>query len=210
MSFDPDHVTEVLRRLAEAAPEKSGPGAEELLPVVYDELRRLAGSYLRREREGHTLQPTALVHEAYLRMVDQKRVDWRGRSHFFAIGARMMRRLLVDHARERGREKRGGDRQRLTLTLGGDLERLDERVPLLGRPLGREELLDLDHALERFAEIDPRAAQVVELRFFAGLGMAEIAEALRVSKRTAEGDWTHARAWLKRELERPGDRGVPR
>ena len=97
-----------------------------------------------------------------------------------------------------------------TLTLGGDLERLDERVPLLGRPLGREELLDLDHALERFAEIDPRAAQVVELRFFAGLGMAEIAEALRVSKRTAEGDWTHARAWLKRELERPGDRGVPR
>ncbi len=186
-------VTEALLKVADDRAE-DGAGAQELMPAVYDELRRLAQSYLNQERSDHTLQPTALVHEAYLRLVDQTRVDWRGRTHFLAIGARMMRRLLVDHARQRGRAKRGRDWQRLTL---------DDRVaPVLGRSLRREELLGLHLALEKLATLDPRQARVVELRFFGGLEMAEVAAALDVSKRTVEGDWTHARAWLKRELSR--------
>ena len=186
----------------EHLPEEHRP--EDLMPVVYDELRGLARAYLHRERSGHTLQPTALVNEAYLRLIDQRRMQWCGRTHFFAIGARMMRRLLVDHARGRGREKRGGDWQKLTL----DHELGERIVPLFGigsgrGELDREDFLALHDALEKLAALDERQARVVEMRFFAGLTMAEIAEALEVSKRTAEGDWTHAKAWLKRELGRP-------
>ncbi len=175
-----------------AADGGRGAGAEELLALVYDELRGLARRYMRAERREHTLQPTALVHEAYLRLVDQPLADWRGRTHFFAVGARVMRRLLIDHARGRGRQKRGGARCRVTLT--------DWRQPAVDGGLGAAELLDLDAALERLARVDPREARVVELRFFAGLTVAEVAELLGVGKRTVEADWMHARAWLRQQL----------
>ena len=162
---------------------------DDLLPLVYDELRRLADGYLRRERPGHTLQPTALVHEAYLRLVDQTRVDWQGRTHFLAIGAQMMRRLLIEHARRRQRLRRGGDRLRITLA--------DDVAPIPGQDL---DLVAVRDALERLTALDQRQARIVELRFFAGLTVAEVAQALGVSRRTVEGDWTHARAWLRREL----------
>jgi RNA polymerase sigma factor (TIGR02999 family) len=176
---------------AAADPELS---LEELLPLVYDELRALAGAYLARERIGHTLQPTALVHEAYLRLVDQTQVRWRGRVHFLAIGARMMRRVLIDYARRRQRGKRGGDRRRVTLPAVAHQQQLD-----------LEDLLALDDALTRLTELSPRQARVVELRYFSGLGVDETARFLGVAKRTVEGDWTHARAWLKRELGPPSD-----
>lgn len=185
------HVTEILTGLENGTLDAE-PAAEELMATVYDEMRGLARGYLKRERSDHTLQPTALVHEAYLRLADQDRVHWRGRTHFFAIGAQIMRRLLVDHARRRGRVKRGGEWLRVTLGHGA--------APLLGRELDRDELLALDQALEKLSELDERQARIVELRFFAGLEVAEVAEILKVSKRTVEGHWTHARAWLKREL----------
>jgi RNA polymerase sigma factor (TIGR02999 family) len=161
------------------------------MPLVYDELRRRAAFYMSRERSGHTLQPTALVHEAYLKLVDQSRVNWRGRTHFFAIGAGAMRRILIDYARGHGREKRGGDWQRVTLS-----------EPLQSKESGldMDELLMLEEALEKLARIDQREAKIVELRFFAGLKVNEVAEVLGVSKRTVEDDWVHARAWLNREL----------
>jgi RNA polymerase sigma factor (TIGR02999 family) len=165
--------------------------AEELLPLVYDPLRRLAGAYMSREDVAHTLQPTAVVHEAYLRLVDQGRVGWKGKTHFFAVGARVMRRVLVDHARRRGALKRGGELRRVTLS--GAAEPLTQA-------LAPEELLALDEALDRLAALDPRAARAVTLRFFGGLTVEQVAEALGVSKRTAEGDWRHARAWLRQEL----------
>ena len=158
----------------------------QLMPLVYDELRRVAGKYFRDERPDHTLQPTALVHEAYLRLVDQTRVDWQSRAHFFAICAKIMRRILVDHARGRKRARRGGGRRKLTL---------DSDV--LPADLGADEILMLHDALERLAALDERQARVVEMRFFAGLTMEEVAQALNVSKRTAEDDWTHAKAWLR-------------
>ena len=172
--------------------------ADELMPLVYDELRRLADHYLRGERRGHTLQATALVHEAYLKLVDQTRVNWQGRTHFFAVGARVMRHLLIDHARGRGRAKRGGDWHRVTLSEGV--------APGSAGDLSPDELLALEECLDRLAELDPRQARVVELRFFGGLTVAEVAGLLGVSRRTVEGDWTHARAWLARELSR----GVPK
>lgn len=199
VSHPRDRITELLTGFVETS-ELSGqaqgataaPVAAELMNAVYDELRRLARGYLRRERSGHTLEPTGLVHEAYMRLVDQSRVDWRGKTHFFAVGAQMMRRLLVDHARHHDRKKRGGDFRQVTLA--------DAAVPFLGRTLGRDELLALNTALEKLAELDERQARIVELRFFAGLKVDEVAEALGVSKRTVEADWTHARAWLRREL----------
>lgn len=169
--------------------EASDSSVEELMPLVYDELRRLARGYLARERRGHTLEPTALVNEAYLRLVDQTHADWRGRSHFFAVGAMMMRRILVDHARRRGSGKRGGDWLRVTLS---------EELPRGDLDLAR--LLSLQDALERLSELDERQGRVVELRLFAGLTVEEVAEVLGVSKRTVEGDWKHARVWLAREL----------
>jgi RNA polymerase sigma factor (TIGR02999 family) len=163
--------------------------AARLLPLVYDDFRSLALRHLARERAGHTLQPTALVHEAYLKLVDQTRVNWQGRTHFFAVGAQAMRRILVEHARSRRREKRGGDRQRVELEEASALA-----------PERAVDLLDLDEALQRLEALDERQARVVELRFFGGMKMEEVALTLGVSKRTAEGDWRMARAWLHREL----------
>lgn len=164
--------------------------SEDLFGQAYDELRRLARGYLRRERAGHSLQATELVNEAYLRLERGAGVDWAGRTHFFAVAARAMRRVLVDHARARGRRKRFGGLRRVTLPDG-----------VAGaREVDIEVLLDLDRAITRLAELDERQARLVELRFFAGLNMAEVAEVLGVSKRTAEGDWAHARVWLQREL----------
>lgn len=164
---------------------------EELLPLVYNELRHLAGRLMARERREHTLNATALVHEAYLRLIDQSRVDWKGRSHFMAVGAEAMRRLLVDHARGHGRVKRGAGWQRVS--LGG--------TPAVGAAgLGHEDLLSLHSALKQLTELDPRQARVVELRYFGGLSTRETAAVLGVSPRTVEGDWTHARAWLRRSL----------
>lgn len=165
---------------------------DELMPLVYDELRALARRYMSRERRDHTLEPTALVHEAYLRLVDQTRIDWQGRSHFFAVGARVMRRLLVDHARGRRRAKRGGGSPHVTLV----------DAPEARREMDYEELLTLHDALDELARLDARQAHVVELRFFGGLSTDEIAEVVGVSPRTVQGDWAHARAWLGRELAR--------
>lgn len=188
-------VTEIVTRLKDAGgPDQAS--AEDLLPYVYDELRMLARRYLGRERPGHTLQPTALVHEAYIRLVDQSKMDWQGRTHFFAVGARVMRHLLIDHARGKGRAKRGGDRRKVTLA--------DGLTPFGGLELDTEDLLALNEGLDRLAELDARQARVVELRFFGGLTVPEVALVLGVSKRTVEGDWAHARAWLKRELSRKG------
>jgi RNA polymerase sigma factor (TIGR02999 family) len=170
-----------------------GASAEELLPQVYDRLRRLASTYLQGERADHTLSATAVVHEAYLRLADQRSVAWQGRTHFFAVGARMMRRVLVDYARTRKRSKRGG--AWLRVTLDGQAE-----LAWSSGQLEPEEILGLDAALGRLEELDPRQARVVELRFFAGLGVDEVASVLGVSRRTVEGEWTHAKAWLRREL----------
>ncbi len=167
---------------------------DELVPLVYDELRRLARSYLRRERPDHTLQPTALVHEAFERLVDQRNVEWEGRSHFFAIAAIAMRRLLLQHAEKRRAVKRGSGKQSLTLD--------DTAAALLGGEIDLGEVLDLNACLQRLAEIEPRHAKLVELRVFAGMTMTECATHLGTSLRTAERDWRVASAWLRRELAR--------
>ncbi len=186
------------RRLDPAPPGVSprsrdtGPERQrELLELVYEDLRRLARSYLRRERHAHTLSATGLVHEAFERLVEQTRVDWQGRSHYFAVAAQAMRRILVDHARRQARLKRGGDWQRITLDAGSVRP---------SEALGFEVLLDLDRALAKLSALDERQSRVAELRYFAGMRMEEIAAVLGVSKRTVEGDWTHAKAWLKREI----------
>jgi RNA polymerase sigma factor (TIGR02999 family) len=164
--------------------------AERLMPLVYDELRRLARDYLRRERPDHTLQPTALVNEAYLKLVDQSRVDWQNRRHFYGIAAQMMRRVLVDHAREHAAEKRGGARRKVSLD--------DADVPTGERAA---ELIALDEALRKLSEVFPRKAKVVELRFFGGFSVAETAEILNVSDKTVMREWESAKLWLYRELE---------
>mgnify|MGYP001324584111 FL=1 len=170
---------------------KSLPGLD-LFAVVYDELRVLARRYLSRERPNHTLQPTALVHEAWFRLRKERRVDWNGRTHVLAVGAQAMRRLLIDHGRGQKRMKRGGGAAKSTLH---DWLNVAEAVPV-----SVEDALALDAALTRLAELDPRQASVVEMRFFGGLTVPEVAEALHVSVRTVESEWTHARAWLEREL----------
>ncbi|BCS34534.1 DNA-directed RNA polymerase sigma-70 factor [Luteitalea sp. TBR-22] len=171
-----------------SAEDESGPTS--LAADVYEDLRRLARARLSRERAGHTLQATALVHEAWIRLADHRRVAWQNRSHFLAIAAQCMRRLLVDHARARGRDKRGGDWERVTLEdVGGHPDGLDPA-----------DVMALDEALEQLGRLDPRQAQVVELRFFGGLSVPEVAEVLGLSRRTIEDDWTHARAWLRRAL----------
>jgi RNA polymerase sigma factor (TIGR02999 family) len=179
---------EVTRVLIRAGAGDAG-AAEDLLPLVYAELRGLAGGYMRREREGHTLDPTALVHEAYLRLVDQTRVDWRDRTHFFAVAATAMRRILINHARDRRRLKRGGGARRLSLSeLTGDV------------PADDVQLLALDEALDRLQTLDARKARVVELRYFAGLGVDDTASLLDVSPATVKRDWEFSRAWLLRDL----------
>jgi RNA polymerase sigma factor (TIGR02999 family) len=163
---------------------------DELLERVYAHLKRLASSQLRGERAGHSLQATDLVHEAYLRLVDQTRVDWRDRAHFFGLAATTMRRVLVDRARRRGRKKRQVDEVRTGITLAAAPALATDEV----------DLLDLDRALEKLAAEAPRAARVVELRYFAGLEIAEIAEILEISAATVGRDWEFARAWMKVEL----------
>ncbi len=173
------------------------PEREALLGLVYAELRALAGSLFRRERAAHTLQPTALVHEAYLRLAAQSRVDWRGRTQVFALGAQMMRRVLVDHARHRARDKRGGGEERVVFD--------EALVPGGETALSLEDVLGLHQALSELAELDERQARIVEQRYFGGLTAAEIALELGVSQRTVEAELSHARAWLRRRLA-PADR----
>jgi RNA polymerase sigma factor (TIGR02999 family) len=157
----------------------------EMPQVVYEELRRLAGYYMSRERSDHTLQPTALVHEAYLRLIDQRHVDWKNRAQFFGLAAKMMRRVLVNHARDRAAAKRGGDAQKVSLSLAVDsFKRTDVDV------------IALHEALERLAGIDPRKSRIVEFKFFGGLKTEEIAEVLQTSTATVEREWSFARAWL--------------
>lgn len=160
---------------------------ERLMPVVYAELRRLAASYLRSERPDHTLQPTALVHEAYLRLADQHSVEWANRGHFFGIAARIMRRILVDHARRRRALKRDMAGLRLTTEDAGPLDRAPE-------------LIALDSALTSLEKLDPQQAKVVELRFFGGMTVEETAEATGISTATVKREWRTARAWLRREI----------
>ena len=168
---------------------------DRLVPLVHDELHRLAHRYMLRERAGHTLQTTALLNEAYIRLVDAGNVDWQNRAHFFAISANLMRRILVDFARSRGYQKRGGSVVKIEFD--------DARIPSSRRGA---ELIALDDALTALAQLDPREARVVELRFFGGLSEEETAEVLGVSSRTVKRDWAMARAWLTRELKRGEDR----
>ena len=160
------------------------------MPLVYDELRRLARRYLRRERPNHTLQPTALVNEAYLRLVNHEAVHWQNRAHFFAIAAQVMRHILVDHARTKHREKRGGEAVKVSLDAAAFMTVNERDVDLIA----------LDEALNRLAKIDEQQVRLVELRYFSGLSLEETAEALKISRATAARDWNVARAWLHREL----------
>jgi RNA polymerase sigma factor (TIGR02999 family) len=183
----PAEVTRLLQRWSVGRQD----ALDQLVPVIYGELRRLAASYLRRERADHTLQPTALVHEAFLKLVDQRDVRWQNRAHFFGIAAQLMRRILVDHARAHGASKRGAGERPLSL---------DEA--LVAAPSSDVDLLALDEALTRLAAIDSQQSQVVELRFFGGLTMEETAEVLHISPATVGREWTLARAWLYAELGR--------
>jgi RNA polymerase sigma factor (TIGR02999 family) len=162
---------------------------DELMPLVYEELRRLAHRYMGRERADHTLQTSALVNEAYLRLIDQKDVKWQNRAHFFGIAAQMMRRILVDYARKRSFAKRGGDQRSVPL---------DDVV--IVSPRRAAEVIALDEALTNLAALDPRKSQIIELRFFGGLSVEETAEVLGVSPGTVMRDWTFARAWLRRKI----------
>lgn len=179
---EPSEVTQLLNAWSGGRQE----ALDELMPIVYQELRKLARSYLRGERDEHTLQPTALVNEAYLRLVDQKHVQWQSRSHFFGIASQLMRRILVDHARKRQSLKRGGGAVSLVF---------DEAI---GSPTQDQDLVALDEALNDFASLDPRAAKIVELRQFGGLSIDETADVLEVSPATVKREWTAAKAWLRR------------
>lgn len=180
----PSDVTAILRAWSDGDPR----ALDQLTPIVYDELRRLARRYMRQERVGHSLQTAALVNEAYLRLVDCKRMQWKNRAHFFAVSARLMRRILVDHARRRN-QKRGG---------GVPHVALDDAAVVTSE--GATDLVALDDAMNALAQLDPRKARVVELRFFGGLSVEETAEVLQVSAVTVMRDWSSAKAWLYREL----------
>ena len=180
-------VTQALREVSEG--HESAP--EKLMALVYDELRKLAQGYLEGERPDHTLQATALVHEAYVRLVDWKNVSWQNRAHFFALAAQVMRRVLVDYARQKRAEKRGGGLTKLAL---------EEAVSF---PQQRElDLVQLDEALKTLAELDPVQSNIVELRFFGGLTIEETAEAMRISPATVKREWTLAKAWLHKTIVR--------
>lgn len=181
-----DQITQMLIELTDGNTEV----VNQILPHIYDELRRLAGSYLRRERSDHTLQPTALVHEAYMKLVDQKAVKWQNRAHFFGIAAQVMRRILMDHARKHKAEKRGGDADKLPL---------EEEILLVSQESSNQ-LLALDEALETLARLDPQKAKIVELRYFGGLSIEETAEVMGVSVPTINRQWRMAKAWLYGQL----------
>lgn len=163
-------------------------GVDRLFELVYDDLRRLAGKYTHRNPPGKSLQPTEVVHEAFLKLVNQQQVDWRDKSHFLAVGAKAMRHILVDDAKRRGRKKRGGQQRRVPLDEG-----------MLVSPT-HDDILDIDEALKKLAMTNELRAKIVEMRFFAGMTVDEVAEALGTSKRTVEGHWTFAKAWLRREI----------
>jgi RNA polymerase sigma factor (TIGR02999 family) len=183
-------VTRILTAIEQGDPQ----AAEELLPLVYDELRRLAAQRLAQEKPGQTLQATALVHEAYLRLVDAEQAPhWNSRGHFFAAAAEAMRRILVENARRKRRLRHGG---------GLHKQPLEENEPALDSPLEALDLLALNEALDHLEAASPRRAQLVKLRYFAGFTLPEVAELLGVAQSTAEADWTYARAWLKREMEK--------
>lgn len=195
---NPLEITEVLKKVRQGDQR----AVDQLLPMVYDQLRLLAHQYFKQQPSVHTLQPTAVVHEAYLKLCKQKDVDWRNRSHFFAVSANAMRNILVDHARSKAAEKRGGSLQRIEFDEG-----------LLDGIQNDENILSLDEALTKLEKLDSRQAKIVELRFFGGLTVKEIAEAMGVSKRTVELEWKMIRVWLRRELsenqgkEEPQDEG---
>ncbi len=162
---------------------------EQLFPIVYSELRKIAANYMRRERTDHTLQATALVHEAYMQLVDQTRVTWQNRAHFFGVAAQLMRRILVDHARSQNALKRGGDAQKISL---------DDSVGLAAGPAVAFD--ELDEALNRLHELDPNQAKIIELRFFGGLTVEEVSEVIGLSTATIEREWRMAKAWLHNQL----------
>lgn len=182
------NITEMLHQWSTGKPEVMN----ELLPLIYDELRRRAAAYLRRERANHTLQPTALVHEAYLKLIDQREDCWASRDHFFAIASQAMRRILVDHARNRHRRKRGGSKEDLPL----------EEALLAAADETNIDLIALDEAMARLARLDAQQERLVELRYFGGLSLDEAADAVGISRATAARDWQMAKAWLHRELTR--------
>lgn len=189
-------ITELLIAWSDGRPA----ALDRLIPAVYEDLHRIASRYWQREPAGHSLQPMALVSEAYLRLIDQRRVQWRNRAHFFGVAAEMMRRILVDHARRRRAERRGGDRERVTLTASN----LAASEP---NPI---DVLALHQALERLAVFDPQQARIVELRYFAGLTIEEVAEVVGVSEATVTRDWTIAKAWLRASLSpQAGQAGQP-
>lgn len=189
MTSEPQQIT----RLLLAWGNGDQRALEELMPLVYEELRRVAARHMRRQKPGHSLQTTALVNEAYLRLIDSSQVRWQNRAHFFAVSAQLMRRILVDFARQRHNLKHGGEVQKVSL---------DEA--LVNAPERGADLLELDEALTRLAALSARQAQVVELRYFGGLSEEETAEALKVSLRTVQRDWNLARVWLFRELKYGG------
>ena len=189
-SSDRGRITEILA----AAKEGGRREFDQLFPLVYDRLRRIAERQIWNDYRDHTLVSTALVHEAYLKLVDGGRVDWRGRAHFYAVAARAMRQILVDYARKKTALKRGGSLHRTTL---GD--------PALASDLSAEDLVSLDDALQRLSRLQERLARVVELRFFGGMTEPEVAETLGIPKRTVQRDWARARAWLYKELYPRGD-----
>ncbi|MBS0266970.1 MAG: sigma-70 family RNA polymerase sigma factor [Planctomycetes bacterium] len=183
-----EDVTRILNAVQQGDPQ----AAQELLPLVYNELRRLAARKMTREQAGQTLQPTALVHEAYLRLVGPElQRGWDHRGHFFAAAAEAMRRILIENARRKQSDKRGGGLARVELDDAPAVELVDD-----------DSLLALDGALEKLDQVDPEAAQLVKLRYFTGMSVEEVAAALGISERTAKRNWAYARAWLKRELER--------
>jgi RNA polymerase sigma factor (TIGR02999 family) len=179
-------ITQLLKKWSEGNQEI----LDKLMPLVYEELRRQASRYLRRERSNHTLQTTALIHEAYLKLVDQKEVEWQSRAHFFAIAAQAMRRILVDYARERHRDKRGGNAENLPI----------EEALMVSSQEKSVDLVALDEALTRLAKFDERQARVVELRYFSGLSIEETADVLGVSNVTVRRDWNMAKAWLHQQI----------
>jgi RNA polymerase sigma factor (TIGR02999 family) len=181
----PQGITQLLERWSQGDEE----ALDQLMPLVYDELHRLAGAYLRRERGDHTLQPTALVNEAYLKLVRQRNIRWQNRAQFFGVAAQLMRRILVDHARANYADKRGGDRVNVSL----------KNIGSFGTQPAAD-VLALHDVLNRLAEIDPDQSRIVELRFFGGLTIEETAEVMQVSHSTVEREWKIAKAWLKREL----------
>lgn len=183
-----ENITQILSEIREGD-EKA---ANKLFPILYDELRDMAGRYMHFENSNHTLQPTSLVHEAYVKLLDQDRVDWKGRTHFLAVSAQAMRRLLVDHARTKSRKKRGGDQKKVGVEVA--------EWTVLSTD-NEDHILAVDDALHKLNELNPLQAQIVEMRFFSGMTVQEVADELDLSKRKVESEWTMIKAWLKKELK---------